>query len=173
MADQQKHEADFASRHRARELAAQMIYSLDMHPGQDLETALDLFLEEEGIGEAELPEAKDYCRFLTRGAWERHAEVDDLLLRVVTGWRPERMVSVDRAILRLMIFEGFLRRELPLRSAIAEAVEMARVFGTDNSARFVNGVLARVMKHLFPDAVRFVEEIPPGESPQKEKGFES
>ena len=141
----------FESRHRARELAVQFLYSMDLCPWQDFEPALELFLGAESLAEAELPEVKEYCRSLARGAWERRNEADELLLRVVTGWRPERMVSVDRSILRLVIFEGFLNKELPVNSAIAEAVEIARFFGADESARFVNGVLARVAKHLFPE----------------------
>ncbi|MCR5347631.1 MAG: transcription antitermination factor NusB [Fretibacterium sp.] len=124
---------------------------MDLCPWQDFETALELFLGAGSLAEAELPEVKEYCRFLARGAWDRRAEADELLLRVVTGWRPERMISVDRAILRLVIFEGFLNRKLPVNSAISEAVEIARFFGGDESSRFVNGVLARVVRHLFPE----------------------
>ena len=147
----QKINHKFESRHRARELAAQFLYSMDLCPWHDFEPALELFLGAGSLAEMESPEVKEYCRFLARGAWDRRAEADELLLRVVTGWRPERMVSVDRSILRLMIFEGFLNKELPVNSAISEAVEIARFFGADESARFVNGVLARVAKHLFPE----------------------
>ena len=124
---------------------------MENRPGQDLESALEFFMGEGSCAEGETPEVKKYCRALVRGTWERRLEVDDLLLQVVTGWRPERMVSVDRAVLRLMIYEGFLSRSLPFKSAIAEAVEIARTFGTDDSARFVNGVLARVARRVFPE----------------------
>ena len=136
----------FEPQRRARRFAVQFIYSLETYPVQDVESALELFLGEGGAAETESPEVKDYCRFLIRGAWERRSEIDELLLRVVTGWRPERMVSVDRAVLRVMIFEGFLERKLPLKSAISEAVSLAHTFGTKDSARFVNGVLARVVQ---------------------------
>ncbi|MBR1671557.1 MAG: transcription antitermination factor NusB [Fretibacterium sp.] len=147
----QKISHKFESRHRARELAVQFLYSIDLCPWQEFEPALELFLGAESLAEAELPEVKDYCRFLTRGTWDRRTEADELLLRVVTGWRPERMASVERSVLRLTIFEGFLNRELPFKSAISEAVDIARFFGTDESARFVNGVLARVARHLLPE----------------------
>ena len=129
----------------------QFLYSLEAHPVREVELALETFLGAGSLAEAEVPEVKDYCRFLVRGAWERRAEVDELLLRVVTGWRPERMVSVDRAVLRVTLFEGFLSQRLPLKSAISEAVSIAQTFGTGESARFVNGVLARVARHLFPE----------------------
>ena len=138
----------FAARHRGRELAAQFIYSMETYPVRDVETALELFMGEGSVAEADTPEAKEYCRYLVRGALERRSEIDELLLRVVTGWRPDRMVAMDRAVLRVTIFEGFLKQELPVKSAIAEAVEIAGTFGTKDSARFVNGVLARVTKAM-------------------------
>ena len=141
----------FAARHRARELAVQFLYSLETYPVRDVDEALELFMGEGSMAEADTPEAKEYCRFLVRGAWERRGEIDEMLLRVVTGWRPDRMVAVDRAVLRVTVFEGFLRHELPMKSAISEAVEIAGAFGTKDSARFVNGVLARVSKAL-PDS---------------------
>ena len=101
----QKINHKFESRHRARELAAQFLYSMDLCPWQAFEPSLELFLGAGSLAETEPPEVKEYCRFLARGAWDRRAEADELLLRVVTGWRPERMVSVDRAILRLIIIE--------------------------------------------------------------------
>ncbi|MBQ9564943.1 MAG: transcription antitermination factor NusB [Synergistaceae bacterium] len=136
----------FEARRRARELAVQFLYSLETWPPRDEGVALEWFLGEGSVAEAETPEVKDYCRFLVRGAWDRRGEIDERLLRLVTGWRPERMVSVDRAVLRVMIFEGFLTRNLPWKSAISEAVNLAHTFGTGESARFVNGVLARVAR---------------------------
>ena len=142
------------ARRRARELALQFLYSLDYRAEEDIESALELFGGEGGIAEAEPPEVKEYLRFLVLGAWRRRDESDGVLLRVVTGWRPERMVAVDRAVLRLAIFEGFLERTVPFAVAISEAVDIAQTFGTDDSGRFVNGVLARVLRHLIPESER-------------------
>lgn len=142
------------ARHRARELAVQFLYSLGNRPVQNAESALELFLDEGSIAEAEAPEVKEYLRFLVSGAWGRRDESDGILLRVVTGWRPERMVSVDRAVLRLAVFEGFLERAVPFAVAISEAVDIAQSFGTEDSGRFVNGVLARVLRHLIPESER-------------------
>ena len=61
------------------------------------------------------------------------------------------MVAVDRAVLRFAVFEGFLDCALPFKSAISEAVNLARSFGTEDSARFVNGVLAWVVRRLIPE----------------------
>jgi N utilization substance protein B len=58
------------------------------------------------------------------------------------------MVAVDRAILRLAVFEGFLEKKVPVAVAISEAVNLARAFGTEDSGKFVNGVLSRVMRFM-------------------------
>ena len=76
----------------------------------------------------------------------RKNEIDGVLLRVVTGWRPERMMSVDRTILRLLTLEGFIEKTLPAKSAISEAVQLANDFGTKDSARFINGVMGKIEK---------------------------
>ena len=76
------------------------------------------------------------------------------------------MVAVDRAVLRLAVFEGFLECALPFKSAISEAVNLARSFGTEDSARFVNGVLARVVRRLIPEERKEGEADAEGEDPQ-------
>lgn len=133
------------NRHRARELAAQLLYSLDTRTGQDMKTCLDVFTDEGGFAAQECLEVQDYMRFLVAGTWERRQEIDNLMRVIVTGWRPERMVAVDRVILRLAIFEGFLEKKIPYAVAISEAVELARCFGTEESGKFVNGVLAKIL----------------------------
>lgn len=161
-----RQERGYSARRRARELAVQFLYSMECGPGQDLEEALELFLGAESCAEAEPPAVKEYCRALVRGTWSRRTEVDEVLLSVVTNWRPERMVAVDRAVLRLAVFEGFLECALPFKSAISEAVNLARSFGTEDSARFVNGVLARVVRRLIPEERKEGGADGQGEGPQ-------
>lgn len=159
------------ARRRARELAVQFLYSLGNRSVSDADAVLELLWSEGGIAEDETPEVREYLRFLALGAWNRRGEADDVLLRVVTGWRPERMVSVDRAVLRLAVFEGFLERSVPFAVAISEAVDIAQAFGTDDSGRFVNGVLARVLRHLVPESEREKKRAPdagPGRRKRKE-----
>ena len=146
------HKQKFRNRHRARELAVQFLYSLDLNPEQDFNSALDLFLNIDEISLNEPDEVKDYCKELVNDVTERSNEIDRLLLRTVTGWSPSRMVSVDRVILKLTIAEGFIIKKLPAQSAFAEAALLANDFGTQNSARFVNGVLARVYKLFNKDS---------------------
>ena len=138
----------FEAIHRSRELAVQFLYSLDIYPEQEFNSSLELFLNLDDVAKNDAPEVKRRCRDLSLQVWNRKNEIDSVLLRVVTGWTPDRMMSVDRTILRLLVFEGFFEKTLPVKSAISEAVRLANDFGTKNSARFINGVMFKV-KEFF------------------------
>ncbi|MDR7520956.1 MAG: transcription antitermination factor NusB [Armatimonadota bacterium] len=85
----------------------------------------------------------DFVEVLCRGVAERQAELDDLILQHLAGWTLDRLASIDRVILRMALYE---LRHLPTPSAVVinEAVELAKRYGTDDSGRFVNGVLGAV-----------------------------
>lgn len=80
-----------------------------------------------------------------RGIGEHSQEIDNLISERAKGWRLERMVSVDRNILRLGIYE-LLFSQIPPEAAINEAVELAKKYGTEKSGSFINGILDRVYK---------------------------
>ena len=138
----------FGAIHRSRELAVQFLYSVDVCPEQNPAEALELFMTLDDVAQEDKPEVKARCRELVSQVLARKSEIDGVLLRVVTGWRPERMVSVDRTILRLMVLEGFLLKSLPVRAAVSEATSLAGDFGTTDSPRFVNGVMRRAAKYF-------------------------
>lgn len=142
----------FEAIHRSRELAVQFLYSLDVYPEQEFSESLELFFNIEEIANDNAPEIKNRSRYLITQVWKKKNEIDNILLRVVTGWTPDRMMSVDRTILRLMLLEGFLEKTLPVKSAITEAVRLADDFGTKNSARFINGVMYRVKEFFEQNA---------------------
>ncbi len=81
----------------------------------------------------------------------RLAEVDALIAEHATGWKIGRMSLVDRTIIRLATYEGILARRVPVAVALSEAVLLAREFGGDESPRFVNGVLARIVRAVQPE----------------------
>ena len=140
------------SRRRARELAVQLLYSLEIRPEQNLDECLSVFTERGFGSDANTGEdIKNYMAFLVKGVWLARPDIDDVIRKVVVGWRLERMVAVDRAVLRVAIFEGFLKKEVPVSVSISEAVELARTFGTEDSGRFVNGVLAKVLRFMEDD----------------------
>ena len=130
-------------RRRARELALQLGYLMDMRQELGINEVLgSLPLDEED------PEVRDYAVALTSGLYRERQRLEGILRERLVGWRPERMVAVDRVAIRLAILEGYLERLVPFPVAISEAVELAKLFGTEDSGRFINGVLGRIFKDL-------------------------
>ena len=116
------------------------------------ERALELLYEAEtkGTTAAEiadvLPIAPDaYAVELATGVDVHHEEIDRIIVEHLTGWTLERMPSVDRALLRMATFE-LLHCDVPVGVVISEAVELASEFSTDDSSRFVNGVLSAIAR---------------------------
>lgn len=97
------------------------------------------------------------ARRLAEGVWQHRDELDVAIGEVSTGWRIERMPPVDRNVLRLALFE--LRyTDTPVGVVVSEAVEMAKVYSTARSGKFVNGVLGRLARDERPDEIH---EPPP------------
>ena len=122
------------------------------------ERALGLLYEAEAKGIdgaavlAELPVAPDELTATLVAAVDTHrAEVDELLTRFAQGWSLPRMPALDRAALRMAAAELLARPDVPTAVVLNEAVELVRRFSTDDSGRFVNGLLARVAREVRPD----------------------
>ena len=128
-----------ARRSRAREVALQVIYQDDLNPQHDPAVA-DTFLRKRLRGN----ELVDFARSLVRGVRQNRKQLDEVLARTAEHWSLERMAATDRNVLRLGAFE-ILFAETPDRVAINEAVELAKRFGTRQSAQFVNGILDRLL----------------------------
>ncbi len=95
-------------------------------------------------------EIAPFARELVEGVAAHMAELDELLGRSSEGWTVERMPSVDRTILRLACFELLHREDVPTAVAIDEAVEAAKALSTEDSSRFVNGVLGKIAREKAP-----------------------
>lgn len=117
----------------ARERALGLLYEADLK-GRGADVVL-----------AELPVTPDPLTVqLVSGVGEHRDEIDAELVRVARGWSLERMAVLDRAILRIGLFELRWSPDVPTPVVLNEAVELAKRFSTDDSGRFVNGVLARL-----------------------------
>lgn len=126
-------------RRRARILALQTLYEADTTDHDAQETLNRL------LAEAPVPdEIAAFARELVTDTISQREYIDGIIAEVAVAWPVEQMAPVDRNILRLAILEILLKNSTPLRAAINEAVELAKTFGSDNSARFVNGVLGSV-----------------------------
>ena len=123
-------------RRRARVLALKTLYEVDLAdhaPGEVLQRHFQ---------DNSLPEGGErFSSHLVSGVVANKARLDELIGRYAPEWPLEQMAALDRNILRIAIFEFVLDRETPVKVAINEAVELAKLFGSASSARFVNGVL--------------------------------
>jgi N utilization substance protein B len=91
------------------------------------------------------PSSEFFLRQLSSGVLEKREEIDKIISEFAPSWPMGQMATVDRNLLRMAIYEMVMSDETPPKVAINEAVEMAKVFGSDSSPRFVNGVLGSVM----------------------------
>tara|TARA_B100000315_G_C14477841_1_gene541472 strand:- start:65 stop:475 length:411 start_codon:yes stop_codon:yes gene_type:complete len=126
-------------RRRARAIALKALYEIDS-AGHKTEDVLTRFLADAELSE----ENSAFVRKLVSGVNKNRQALDQNVKKFATAWPIEQIPVVDRNILRLAIFELLIDNEVPVKVAINEAVELAKRFGSDNSARFVNGVLSSV-----------------------------
>ena len=123
-------------RRRSRILALQALYEIDTthHP---VETVLDQRLAEDPLPD----EGVAFARELITGVMKHQAELDELIQHYAPEWPVDQMAVVDRNVLRIAIYEFSISKATPIKVAINEAVELAKLFGSDSAPRFVNGVL--------------------------------
>ena len=127
------------ARRRARALALQVLYEVDA-AGHKAEEVLARLLSEEQLSE----ENANFTHELVGGVIQNQEKIDQNIQSFAPAWPIGQISVIDRNILRLAIFEILLDNKVPVKVAINEAVELAKIFGSDNSSRFVNGVLGSV-----------------------------
>jgi transcription antitermination protein NusB len=132
------------SRTRARGVALQVLYEVDTvnHPPAEV---LQARLEE-----TPLPEAlSEFARQITFGVYPLIRELDEIISRYAPEWPLDQIAAIDRNILRLACWEFAVHGETPVKVAINEAVELAKLYGSDSAPRFVNGVLGSLAEHIY------------------------
>ena len=157
------------TRCEARERAVQFLFQHDLNLLTDLEAALDRFWESQRAAalEAETtgatwgqlpalppPSPKEsvvrlFADPLIRGTLEHRDEIDAQIRRIAKNWELHRIAVVDRNILRLAIFEMLHREDIPPVVSINEAIDIAKRFSTEDSGKFVNGILDKIRGELM------------------------
>jgi len=131
------------SRHQARVAALKALYEADSSEHAPLDALRRI------VGQERLAQAyAEFARALVEGVLERQEEIDAIIAKAAPAWPVEQLSPVDRNVLRLAIRELLGDNETPIRAVINEAVELAKRFGSENSAKFVNGVLGSVSGKL-------------------------
>ena len=131
------------ARTTAREAALQMLFAMEA-TGNDAEQVIyDFWRELPGDAEG-----REYADQLVRGVQQDLAAIDGRIRAASQNWRLERMARIDRNALRLGAYELQTRSDVPRAVILDEAVELAKRFGSDESSKFVNGVLDRIAEDL-------------------------
>lgn len=126
-------------RRKARGVALQVLYEIDS-VGHDPEETLNRL-----IGESSLTgENAEFVKSMVRGTLHWKTKLDSQIERFAPAWPVQQLAVIDRNILRLAIFEVLIDNKVPVKVAINEAVELAKSFGSDNSPKFINGVLGAI-----------------------------
>ena len=159
-------------RREARERAVQFLFQHDLNPPEDLGGALEQFWQSQRAAAiaadkgtahwgqpVELPAptteeaaVRLFAEPLIRGALEHRDEADALIKKYAKNWELHRIATVDRNILRLAIYEMLHRDDIPPVVSINEAVDIAKKFSTQDSGKFVNGILDQVKGQLMRPA---------------------
>lgn len=132
-------------RRKAREAALQVLYSLDANGG-DADEALRRFWEIfDSTGEPEdvvfADRIKSFTSQLVHGAWRNRQTIDDMISGSSEHWSLGRMSRVDRSILRMAIYELLYCDDIPPKVSLNEAIDLGKIFGSENSGAFINGIL--------------------------------
>jgi len=135
-------------RRKAREIALQLLYQLDVQGESSPEPHLPEFWARHPVD----AEARAFAEVLVRGTKLHEDKIDGMISQYAENWELDRMAVVDRNILRQGIFELLWMEDVPPKVAINEALEIAKKFSTHESSRFINGVLDRIHKELRPSA---------------------
>jgi len=153
-----------SNRHLGRIIALQSLYEYDFrHQVGDAHATVAEILRRNLDRYEETIDDKEFVERLVEGVVAKASQLDAFLQPIAPEWPVEQIARIDRCILRMALFELQEFKDVPPKVAINEAVELAKAFGSDNSSKFVNGVLGTAYKHL-------VEK--PSPEPDKAKGNE-
>jgi N utilization substance protein B len=138
---------DKESRHRAREAAVQMLYQWEVGKASMFDVG-QTFWSGPAATEPFGDELREFATTLATGVAGTVGDIDPMIVEAAQNWRIERMNVLDRLILRMAIYEFLHEPGTPAKVIINEALELARTFSTDDSVRFINGVLDAVKRTL-------------------------
>lgn len=134
-------------RHRVRVAALQSLFEVDA-----TDHAIDVVFERRRVDEALPSDGERFLHGLVFGVWEHRSYLDRIIEEAAPNWPITQMPGVDKAVLRIALYELLIdeAERTPVKAVINEAVELAKQFGSDNSSRFVNGVLGTVVSRYRP-----------------------
>ncbi len=133
------------NRSKLRENIFKLLFMTEFNGAEEMPEQLSMYFSEiEDLNEKD----RAYMEAKYQNIMDREAQIDALLNDASSGWKTSRMSKVDLTILRLAVYEMKFDEDVPVKVAINEAVEMAKRFGQDGSASFINGILGTISRTL-------------------------
>jgi N utilization substance protein B len=142
-------------RRKARELAMQTLYCMDM-----LENKSEELVEKLCEAVESSPDIRPFCDRLVNGVMDKKPAIDQVIEEFSDNWKLFRMACVDRNVLRIAVFELMYCDDIPPRVAINEAVDIGKKYGTQDSGAFINGILDSIYQKYAPLPSEKKEETP-------------
>ena len=134
------------SRRKARDITFKYIYST-LYGESSVDDAIESIITADSEDIQNLDkEEKEYFEKVVEGIKEYKEQIDNMILSKLKNWTIERIFKIDLAILRLAVYEINYFKDMPIKVAVNEAVELAKKYGNDSSSNFVNGVLREIIK---------------------------
>ena len=130
------------TRREARELIMKMLYEMTFHPEKDANLLL------EGYTQDMKGKVKGFIVNEFNGVLQHQEEIDSIIEASSTNWSINRIAKVDHMLLRMAVYELKWGEDIPQKVAINEAIEIAKVYSTDKSPKFINGILGNIAKSI-------------------------
>jgi len=130
------------NRHLSRVIIMQTLYEWDFRPESDIDD-----IKQRNIDNYEEDADTEFIDQTIKGVIEHVKEADDLIVKAAPEWPLEQISTVDKTILRIAVFEILYSDEVPPKVSINEAVELGKTFGSENSSKFINGVLGTIYRN--------------------------
>lgn len=134
-----------SARSKARKAALDLLYEGDIRKTAALSILSQRSEDLENV-------IRDFTKELVQGVEEHRRKIDELITTYSQGWDMDRMPVIDRNILRLAIYELLWSKDVPMPVAVDEAIELAQTLSTDESSKYINGVLSKIIE-IKPDLV--------------------
>lgn len=135
-----------SNRHLGRIVAMQTLYEFDFRGGEKADVKVDEILNRNLDEFSDAIEDKNFVHDVVDGVLSDQDHIDELIAPAAPEWPVEQIAKIDKIVLRIGVYELMIKRDVPPKVAINEAVELAKAFGGENSSKFVNGVLGTIYR---------------------------
>jgi len=132
------------TRRESREWGVQLLFQLDMNPSDNMNTVFTGFWQEKQVDKT----MRDFTESLVKGVRDNLDTIDTTIKKYADNWHMDRMAIVDRNVMRVAVYEMLYCKDIPPVVSINEAVDISKYFGSNESGRFVNGILDRIRKDI-------------------------